>query len=647
MVYTAGMKPSTPLSGAPADAERASDELSRALRRRLANWVALGCAAMCFVQSGVIALHVAGVRAHPVLMHVAHLREVGLACLLAGVLCLATRHDFQQAPASRAPVLLSVALASIAVYVMPTASVRMGLPQVFWIPILIAAASCEIVWAFVVAGLTFVLLLLKHGPIPVFLGPSVWVNSAAILGLIAGLRWMQETGLRDAAASHARMVYAMFHDPLTGLPNRHRFAERLASRLSAAPRVPLAVLRVDIEQFGALVQALGAAAGETVIRAMADEVRAVSPPASFVARIRSDDILVLLEGADAAKAEQVATAIVERLAAPRDIGGQPLRIVAFVGIVEVTPEARPEAEGVLQRAEQAMVAARRMGRGRVAHADVRTSGDPIERAFQLSQDLHGAVERNELSVVYQPIFDLQSGRVVKAEALLRWTHGRVGAIGPSEFIPIAESNGAIHAIGDWVFREAVMQAKEWRARGADGFRVSINRSPVQFREDGVGRHPCLRQLDALGVPADSVDLEITEGVLLAADRATRQRLEELRRAGVALSLDDFGTGYSSIGQLHSFDMDVVKIDRRFLSALARGSKAWVLCDSIIRMAHSLGLQVVAEGIETEAQRDLLIELGCDQGQGYLLGRPMPAAQLEPLLFRGAPPERRAQPVAEA
>jgi EAL domain-containing protein (putative c-di-GMP-specific phosphodiesterase class I) len=203
----------------------------------------------------------------------------------------------------------------------------------------------------------------------------------------------------------------------------------------------------------------------------------------------------------------------------------------------------------------------------------------------------------------------------------------MGAVSPAEFIPIAEANGTIHDIGDWVFREAVRQTLAWRAAGASGFQISINRSPVQFREDPDSRHPCLLMLDELSAPGDAVVLEVTEGVLLDADPGTRDRLAALREAGIQLSLDDFGTGYSSIGQLHGFDMDLLKIDRRFVSGLTRGSKDYLLCESILRMAHSLGLQVVAEGIETEEQRALLEELGCDYGQGYLLGRPMPAEAL--------------------
>jgi len=454
--------------------------------------------------------------------------------------------------------------------------------------------------------------------------------------LVVFVRWLHDAGLREAAVAHGRLMQTLDSDALTSLPNRRRFLESVVEALRFLPRAKkgLAVLRVDLEQFGSLTTALGRDVGDDVLRQVGALLRATVRSTDVVARSGADDFLVLLfDLPSVVGAERVAAKLVERLEQALPAGTRTVHLSVRVGVAFVGADAVPDAERVddgaaerlVQRAETALARAKAGGRSRVAieHGDHECQA---QRRFVLSQDLREALDRHELSVVFQPIVELATGRVVKAEALVRWKHGTLGAVSPTEFIPIAETNGTIHSIGDWVFRVAVQQASAWRA-AAPGFQISINRSPLQFREDGDGRHPCLAMLDELGAPPDSVVLEVTEGVLLDANAPTKARLAALRAAGVQLSLDDFGTGYSSIGMLHGFDMDVVKIDRRFVQGLSRGGKDWVLCGSILTMAHALGLKVVAEGIETEEQRALLLELGCDYGQGYLLGRPMPAVDL--------------------
>lgn len=621
----------------------APEGVSVVLRAQVARWINLSIAIVCFGQAALLALNSTGVI--KTLPGVEHAGRMAIACFIGGIVSVLARQRRTRAP--RVNEALAVLLALIAGIGAPATYLEHAIPQSVWVSVLVAAATCDIVWIFVTAAVVHGLMLVRHPFSGAMTNPTAWVNSVVLVMLIAAVRWLHDTGLRHAERSHARMLAAMFTDDLTGLPNRHRFVGVLSAALNAADRAPLAVLRVDIEQFGATSDSLGRSAGDALLRRVAEALREALPEGTPLARVGADDFLALLVDTSPRDAEARAFAVADRFEAP--IGGgdasglrQPVRVALRIGVTTADAEARPDPESVLQRAEQAVALAQRAGRRRVAVLSSRGADNPIARFFQLSQDLHEALPRDELSVVYQPIFDLRTGALTKAEALVRWNHRTLGPVGPAEFIPIAESNGTIHRIGDWVFRQAAEQARRWRERGASDFQISVNRSPVQFRDDGDGLHPCLQELDAVGAPPNAIALEITEGVILDADTATWGRLEQLRRAGIALSLDDFGTGYSSIGQLHRLNLDVVKIDRAFVAGLERGSKSYVLCESIIRMSHSLGLKVVAEGIETAEQRELLTALECDFGQGYLFGRPMRPEQLETLL--PSSPERESRRV---
>lgn len=616
--------------GSTGDTPVSESEISSALRGRVVGWVTLAVAAVCFGQALFLGLQAKGVLVLPTVRRVEQPWAVIAGGVLTGIITLTLRRGYKRESVGGSWVGVVLASAALCGIAAPKAWLQEAIPQIVWVPVLIAAATCDLRWAFVCFGLEFMFLFARHGLQPALISPNSWINMVAILGLVVALRWLHDEGLRAASRAHRRMLGALFHDPLTGLRNRHGFAERLA-RLNAddaSPRGSITVLRFEIEQFSRLSNALGRDSAEETLKQVAMTVGAEIGEGEAAARVATHDFLLLLRGlAGPAEVERRATRITESLERPRRVRGRELRLSVRVGVVFVEPDEPAEAEAVLQRVDQAVALAQGGGRQRVVILTRQSAVDGSDRAFILSQDLHGALAQGQLSVVYQPIVHLKTGRMVKAEALVRWRHATMGAVSPAEFIPIAEANGTIHDIGDWVFREAVRQTLAWRAAGASGFQISINRSPVQFREDPDSRHPCLLMLDELSAPGDAVVLEVTEGVLLDADPGTRDRLAALREAGIQLSLDDFGTGYSSIGQLHGFDMDLLKIDRRFVSGLTRGSKDYLLCESILRMAHSLGLQVVAEGIETEEQRALLEELGCDYGQGYLLGRPMPAEAL--------------------
>jgi len=254
--------------------------------------------------------------------------------------------------------------------------------------------------------------------------------------------------------------------------------------------------------------------------------------------------------------------------------------------------------------------------------------EAAQTRVRLAGDLRTALAEHQFAVVYQPIVALATGAIHKAEALLRWHHPTRGLVSPAAFVPIAESSGLIVDIGEWVFQQAVRQVQSWRATLAPDFQISVNKSPVQFHHDRAGKAPWAAQLAAQGLSGDSIVVEITEGLLLDTSSSVADTLLALRDAGIRVSLDDFGTGYSSLSYLQKFDIDFVKIDQSFVRHLIADSTDLALCKAIIVMAHALGMQVIAEGVETAAQRDLLAAAGCDYAQGFYYARPLSAPDFE-------------------
>jgi EAL domain-containing protein (putative c-di-GMP-specific phosphodiesterase class I) len=251
--------------------------------------------------------------------------------------------------------------------------------------------------------------------------------------------------------------------------------------------------------------------------------------------------------------------------------------------------------------------------------------------MHLINDMRGAVSGDQFHLHYHPIVELASGNIHKAEALVRWQHPTRGLINPGEFVSLAEDSGMIIEIGDWVFREAARQVKRLRETHHPEFQISINKSPIQFRNDDRHFQNWLPHLQSLGLPGQSMTIEITEGLLLDASAAVKSKLLDLRDAGIQVALDDFGTGYSSLSYLKKFDIDYIKIDRSFVRNLHATSDDMALCEAIIVMAHKLGLKVIAEGIETSTQRHLLAAAGCDYGQGHFFSLPLPAHEFETML----------------
>jgi diguanylate cyclase (GGDEF)-like protein/PAS domain S-box-containing protein len=430
---------------------------------------------------------------------------------------------------------------------------------------------------------------------------------------------------------YEQIIWQQAHcDPLTGLLNRRIFRERLERDIEKASRDrrTMALLYLDLDHFKEVNDTLGHSVGDALLQQAAERLLECALDGDSVARLGGDEFAIMTGAADP---EALAQAILQRMSEPFDLGQETAFISGSVGIIQY-PHANANAETLLRDADQAMYAAKAHGRNcyQVFNSSMH---EAAQQRMRLVSDLRNAVPEGQLHVVYQPIVELATGSIHKAEALVRWMHPTRGLVSPAEFIPIAEQTGVIHAIGDMVFQECVRKLAELRRRHDPHFQMSLNKSPAQF----IGNHQLyknwLTTLQEMGLPGSSIALEITEGMLLdvGATGSLSGKLAAFRDAGVQLSLDDFGTGYSSLSYLKKFDIDFLKIDQSFVRNLSESSSDLVLCRAIVSMAHALGLKVVAEGIETAQQRDLLTGMGCDYGQGYLFSRPVPFEALDKLL----------------
>ena len=417
-----------------------------------------------------------------------------------------------------------------------------------------------------------------------------------------------------------------FLDPLTELPNRVLFEDRLAhamSRGEGRSAHKVAVLFVDLDGFKPVNDSLGHAAGDGVLRAVAARLSAVARDSDTVARIGGDEFVVLAEDLiDATDAVTLAARVVEALAAPLVHEDRTLQVSASVGIA-VFPDHGPGPQ-MMANADAAMYAAKRSGGNTYALFESHmTSGASGQLAMQ--SDLRQARARGELSLHYQPKFDGRRSQLRGVEALLRWKHPEHGMVSPAVFIPMAERFGIINSLGDWVIEEACRQMRAWEDSGLR-MRVAINLSVHQLRQDDLAER-IGAALDRHLIDASRLLCEITESVAMEDIDATQRTFDGLRRIGVYLSIDDFGTGYSSLAYLRKLPATQLKIDRSFVQDLESSPDARAIVDAVIKLAHALDLQVVAEGVETAGQRDILLTLQCDELQGYFFGRPMPAADL--------------------
>lgn len=463
-------------------------------------------------------------------------------------------------------------------------------------------------------------------------GRTVWVQAVMTLVWAEGQQIKRLAMVQDITERRnaANAIWQQAHfDPLTGLPNRRMLRDRLEQEIRKTRRdhQQLAILFIDLDHFKEVNDTLGHDYGDLLLVEAARRIRACVREADTVARMGGDEFTVLLTELDSASQLQgVLQKLLDALSAMFQLRDEQVFVSGSVGVT-VYPVDGTDIENLYKNADQAMYAAKAAGRNRFSFFTPALQEAVLTRV-RLVADLRIALTEGQFRVEYQPIVDLVTGAVHKAEALMRWQHPMRGLMSPATFIPAAETSGLINDLGEWIFREAVAQVACWRRSLYPQFQISVNKSPVQFQHEPAGGESWIEQLTAKGLPGDSIAAEITEGLLLGSSASVSDRLRSLRTGGVQVSLDDFGTGYSSLSYLHKFDIDFVKIDKAFVANLTPGSTDLALCKAIIVMAHELGMKVVAEGVETVQQRDLLLSAGCDFGQGYLFAAPMPAAEFE-------------------
>lgn len=442
------------------------------------------------------------------------------------------------------------------------------------------------------------------------------INHLAIFSDISERRLAQE-----------RIQQLAHYDVLTGLPNRVLFSDRLEQAMISAQRnhSKISLLFLDIDRFKQINDTLGHGVGDQLLQSVGQRLLECVREQDTVSRQGGDEFIVVLADADAEGAELVADKIMHNITQPYMIEQHDLRITASIGIA-VYPDHAQDCESLIKYADVAMYQAKESGRNCYLRFDPTMNASSYER-LQLETALRGALERDELRIFYQAQVNLSDGRVVGCEALVRWQHPPLGMIYPEKFIPLAEETGLIVAINYWVLEQAVKQCRVWRDAGFEFLTMSVNLSALQFRQ-----HNLLQQIRDLlqkyAVPASVLDLELTEGILMQGVERTLATLHELSAMGVIISIDDFGTGYSSLSYLKRFPIQQLKIDQSFVRDVTTDASDATMVRTIILMAHSLRLQVIAEGVETQEQVAFLRQCGCERAQGYYFSRPVAAAEFE-------------------
>ena len=454
---------------------------------------------------------------------------------------------------------------------------------------------------------------------------GLWVETAN--GLLASIEHNMQ--LRLAAEDDLQRMTR--YDLLTGLPNRMQLQQQLDRILEEAERLQrkVAVLCLGLDDFKGVNEQLSYENGDRLLAAVADRLRADSGRAGALARLGGDQFVVVLAGIEAPyEAAELAQRLLDSLEEPFLLGNHRIRLQATIGIT-LYPGDGESTEKLLQKAEQTMTLAKARSRNRYQFYVASIDSDMRERR-RLQKGLSEALSQGQFHLVYQPQVDYQLNRIIGVEALIRWDHPTDGLIAPDLFIPLAEQNGSIIAIGEWVLEQACQQLREWHQQGFQGLRMAVNLSTVQLHHAELAQ-TISNLLERYQLPPESLELEVTETGLMEDIDAALRNLQRLRQSGALIAIDDFGTGYSSLSYLRRLPLDKIKIDKGFIREMNAEDGGAAIVRAIIQLGKNLGMLVIAEGVETAEQEAYLIAQGCDEGQGYRYSRPLPASAMGALL----------------
>jgi diguanylate cyclase len=471
---------------------------------------------------------------------------------------------------------------------------------------------------------------------------STLVDIVSVLSVTALVAWLMAGDMHAAldalqarnaqmAETHERMEMMATHDALTHLPNRSLARDRFEQAAAAARRSGhcVAMLFLDLDNFKNVNDTLGHGSGDTLLVQVSDRLSSLLRHADTVARLGGDEFLLLVpEVSDGAAVAEIANKVVTGLAAPFDVLGMEIFSGCSLGVT-LFPADGDDFDSLLKKADIAMYRAKESGRNAFRFWDTEMNASVVEHVELLSA-MRAALAHRDFTLSYQPQFDLRTGRLIGAEALIRWRHAELGQISPARFIPLADRSGLIIPIGDWVLQEACAQAQRWRAAGWTDLTISVNVSPVQFRRSSV-EASVAQALAGCGLPSANLELELTESLLIQDSLTLIESLASLRRMGVRFAIDDFGTGYSNLAYLKRFEVERLKIDQTFVRRLTDDVQDQAIVRAIVQMAASLNLFTVAEGVEDGATLALLGDLGCQQGQGFHWSPAVPAAEFEKFL----------------
>lgn len=438
---------------------------------------------------------------------------------------------------------------------------------------------------------------------------------------------------KELAENQNKIWHQANFDFLTGLPNRHLLQNNLKQTILRAERdkSKVGLIFIDLDDFKQVNDSSGHLAGDNLLKSCAIRITGCLRKCDITARLGGDEFMIIIPDLiSTTHIESICQEILTSIQLPFEVDEMAYYISASIGVT-IYPDDSSDSDALIRYADQAMYAAKANGRNGYSFFTPTMQAD-IQARMKLANDLRSALSENQLWIAYQPIIDSKSGRIVKAEALIRWQHPKYGLINPSQFIPIAEHTGLINDIGEFVFQSAVKAVKHWQKIYDAEFQISINVSPIEFNDRSRKHKSWHEQLNTLGLLGKSIVVEITEGLLLEANTSTLDKLLEFRDIGVQVALDDFGTGYSALSYLKKFDIDYIKVDQSFVCNLSTSSEDLALCEAIIVMAHKLGLKVIAEGVETLEQRQILTDMDCDYLQGYLMSKPIPIDEFEKLLI---------------